>query len=77
MTKKAKIIRPFIVTKDPLIQGLFEKFNKRSDLGITKYKVTMVQATKPIPKWIEDAQEELWDGIVYLEKIKSLLTKLN
>jgi hypothetical protein len=37
----------------------------------------MVQATKPLHKWIDDTQEELWDAIVYLEKIKSLLTKLN
>ena len=77
MTKKPKIVRPFVVTKDPLIQGLFQKFSKRSDDGITNYKVTMVQATKPLPKWIDDAQEELWDAIVYLEKIKSILTKLN
>ena len=61
MNKKPKIIRPFIVTKD----------------GIKKYNVTMLQAKKPIEKWIEDAQEEAWDQIVYLEKIKSLLTKLN
>lgn len=77
MSKKTKIVRPFVVTKDPMIQDLLRKFSKRSDEGISNYKVTMVQATKPISKWIEDAQEELWDGIVYLEKIKSLLTKLN
>lgn len=77
MADKPKIVRPFIMTKDPMIQELLQKFSKRSDEGILNYRVTMVQATKPLHKWIDDTQEELWDAIVYLEKIKSLLTKLN
>ena len=76
MNKKSKIIRPFVITKDPMVQDLLRKFSKRSDKGISEYKVTMQQATKPITQWIDDAQEELWDGIIYLEKIKSLLTKV-
>ena len=35
----------------------------------------MLEAAKPIEKWIEDAQEESWDNIVYLEKIKIELQK--
>lgn len=77
MADKTKVIRPFIMTKDPMIQKLLKKFSKRSDEGISNYKVTMQQATKPTPAWIEDTQEELWDAIVYLEKLKSILTKLN
>ena len=50
--KKLKIIRPFIVTKDPMVQNLLHKFAKRSEDGIKKYNVTMVQAKKPIEKWI-------------------------
>ena len=65
------------MTKDPMIQKLLKKFSKRSDEGISNYKVTMQQATKPTHAWIEDTQEELWDAIVYLEKLKSILTKLN
>jgi|TARA_Y100001937_G_scaffold127317_1_gene199202 hypothetical protein len=77
VSKKPKIIRPFIVTKDPMVQSLLHKFAKRSEDGILKYKKTMAQANKPIEKWIEDAQEEAWDQIVYLEKLKSLLTKVH
>ena len=44
MNKKPKIIRPFIVTKDPMVQNLLHKFAKRSEDGIKKYNVTMVQA---------------------------------
>ena len=35
----------------------------------------MLQATKSIAQWIDDAQEESWDKIVYLEKIKIELQK--
>ena len=38
MNKKPKIIRPFIVTKDPMVQNLLHKFAKRSEDGIKKYK---------------------------------------
>ena len=48
MSKKPKIIRPFIVTKDPMVQSLLHKFAKRSEDGILKYKKTMAQANKPI-----------------------------
>ena len=33
----------------------------------------MNDAYKPLDKWIVDAQEEAWDFIVYLEKIKTLI----
>ena len=74
MTNK-KIIRPFVLTKDPLVQRILERFAKRSENGIKKYGRTMVDATKSIDEWIDDAQEESWDKIVYLEKIKIELQK--
>ena len=84
MSKKDKIIRPFVITKDPMIQDLLRKFSERSDKGISDYKVTMLKASKPLNNWITDIQEELWDSIVYLEKTKyeikqliETLTKLN
>ena len=54
---------------------ILERFAKRSENGIKKYGRTMVDATKSIDEWIDDAQEESWDKIVYLEKIKIELQK--
>jgi hypothetical protein len=31
MADKPKIVRPFLITKDPMIQELLQKFSKRSD----------------------------------------------
>jgi len=75
MSNSKKIIRPFVLTKDPLVQRILERFAKRSENGIKKYGKTMVDATKSIDEWIDDAQEESWDKIVYLEKIKIELQK--
>ena len=75
MLNSKKIIRPFVLTKDPLVQRILERFAKRSENGIKKYGKTMVDATKSIDEWIDDAQEESWDKIVYLEKIKIELQK--
>ena len=75
MSDFKKIIRPFVLTKDPLVQVILERFAKRSENGIKKYGKTMLQATKSRIKWINDVQEESWDTIVYLEKLKTELKK--
>ena len=75
MSDFKKIIRPFVLTKDPLVQVILERFAKRSENGIKKYGKTMLQATKSRIKWINDVQEESWDTIVYLEKLKTELQK--
>ena len=75
MSNFKKIIRPFVLTQDPLVQVILERFAKRSENGIKKYCKTMLQATKSRIQWINDVQEESWDTIVYLEKLKTELQK--
>ncbi len=55
---------------DPLVDKVCEKMKRRAAEGILKYGDTMRTANKPFLQWIEDAQEEAMDFIVYLEKIK-------
>ena len=74
-TRKMNKIHKLVFTRDTLVQGILKRFAKRSDDGIKKYGKTMLQATKSIAQWIDDAQEESWDKIVYLEKIKIELQK--
>jgi hypothetical protein len=72
-----KIIRPFVATKDPMVRDILQRMSDRSDEGLTKYKVDMEMAKKPFSKWIDDVQEEAWDMIVYLEKVRRVLKKAN
>jgi len=75
MSNFKRIIRPFVLTKDPLVQVILERFAKRSESGIKKFKRTVLEATKSVDQWINEAQEESWDTIVYLEKLKTELKK--
>jgi hypothetical protein len=75
MSNFKRIIRPFVLTKDPLVQVILERFAKRSESGIKKFKRTVLEATKSVDQWINEAQEESWDTIVYLEKLKTELRK--
>ena len=61
------------MTKDKMIKKILQRMSKRADDGIKKYGSTMLHSRKSFVAWIDDAQEELWDAIVYLEKLKTLM----
>jgi len=61
------------MTKDKMIKKIMQRMSKRADDGIKKYGSTMLHSRKSFVAWIDDAQEELWDAIVYLEKLKTLM----
>ena len=61
------------MTKDKMIKKIMQRMSKRADDGIKKYGSTMLHSKKSFVAWIDDAQEELWDAIVYLEKLRTLM----
>ena len=58
---------------DPIVEKVLTKFSKRSELGITKYGTTLQDNNAELWEWINHAQEEAMDMVLYLEKIKSLI----
>jgi hypothetical protein len=60
-------------TKDKLVQSVIDRIAKRSDAGIKKFGCTMLESKKPTIAWIDEAQQELSDAIIYLEKFKHIL----
>ena len=69
---------PFIemadaTVKDSIVASVIEKFKSRSAVGIAKYGTTLDRTDLGILDWIQHAQEELMDGILYLEKLKKSL----
>ena len=63
------------MTKDKLIANIMQRMALRSENGIKKFGLTMNETKKPTVAWIDDAQEELWDAIVYLEKGIDIMRK--
>ena len=59
--------------KDSIVASVIESFKSRSAVGITKYGTTLDRTDLGILDWIQHAQEELMDGILYLEKLKKTL----
>lgn len=58
--------------KDSVVQSVINKFKQRSEVGIKKYNTTLDREDLTRQDWIEHAQEEAMDLILYLEKIKRL-----
>ena len=55
---------------DSVVDTILNKFVDRAEMGFVKYSNTLDR--KDISKlgWINHAQEELMDGILYLERLK-------
>jgi len=58
---------------DSIVQSVMNKFHTRAEMGYKKYNNTLDRNDFTVIQWIENAQEELMDGILYLEKLKKTL----
>jgi hypothetical protein len=56
---------------DSIVKAVIEKFLQRSELGQQKYGTTLDRNDLTTLQWIQHAQDELMDGILYLEKLKT------
>lgn len=55
---------------DSIVQAVIAKFLARAAMGKAKYGTTLDRTDLKTLDWIQHAQEELMDGILYLEKLK-------
>jgi hypothetical protein len=58
------------VSRDPIVNSVIDLFEARSEQGMTRYGTSMAGNMKTTLEWIADAQEELMDAILYLERLK-------
>ena len=55
---------------DSVVTSVLHKFTDRAVFGKKKYGTDLDRKDLSTHQWIEHAQEELMDGILYLEKLK-------
>jgi len=55
---------------DSIVKTVISKFIKRSEMGKKKYGTDLDRKDLEVLDWIEHAQEEHMDAILYLEKLK-------
>jgi hypothetical protein len=58
---------------DSVVSSVVSAFQKRAEIGQIKYGKTLDRNDLTFLQWIQHAQEELMDGILYLEKIKQTM----
>lgn len=55
---------------DSVVTSVIEKFKHRADVGLKKYGTTLDRTDLSASDWAQHLQEELMDGILYLERLK-------
>lgn len=55
---------------DSIVTSVLCKFVDRAKFGQNKYGTNLDRTDLSTKDWIQHAQEELMDGILYLEKLK-------
>lgn len=62
------------VKLDSIVSSVISKFRQRADFGKKKYGTDLDRDDLSILEWINHAQEEHMDAILYLEKLKKEIT---
>lgn len=56
--------------QDSIVRSVVDKFISRSNFGMKKYGTNLDRNDLNVLDWIQHAQEEHMDAILYLEKLK-------
>jgi GR25 family glycosyltransferase involved in LPS biosynthesis len=74
-TKEISSTKEVSYTADSVVNTVIESFIQRSNLGLQKYGTTLDREDLKVLDWIQHAQEEHMDAILYLEKLKREVIK--
>lgn len=58
------------IKKDSIVESVINQFKERSEAGIKKYNTTLDRTDLNTLDWINHAQQEAMDFVLYLEKLK-------
>ena len=56
--------------KDSIVESVIQQFKQRSKVGKVKYGITLDRTDLTRLEWLNHAQQEAMDMILYLEKLK-------
>ena len=59
-----------IQIKDKNVLNVMARFKERSEVGMKKYKTTLERTDLTTLEWLQHAQEEAMDFVLYLERLK-------
>lgn len=59
---------------DSIVTAIIQRFQQRAEFGKAKYGVDLDRTDLSVLDWIRHAQEEHMDAILYLEKLRKVLS---
>jgi hypothetical protein len=59
---------------DSVVTSIINQFTSRAQMGKAKYGVDLDRTDLTLLEWIEHAKQEHMDAILYLEKIKQIVS---
>lgn len=59
-----------VMTPDEIVRSVLKRFNARSWIGIEKYSTTLERSDLNTLEWLQHAQDEAMDFVLYLERLK-------
>lgn len=62
--------------RDPVVLNVVDKFVQRSDVGFAKYGKTMRDDPSDLFEWLNHLQEEMMDGVLYIQRTKEEISSL-
>ena len=63
-----------VVQLDSVVSSIINQFTTRALMGKAKYGVDLDRTDLTLLEWIEHAKQEHMDAILYLEKIKQIVS---
>ena len=60
---------------DSIVTSVIQRFTERAEMGKKKYGTDLDRTDLSVLEWIQHAQEEHMNAILYLEKLKKEHTK--
>lgn len=62
-----------ILKTDSVVDSIIDQFVERASMGKTKYNTDLDREDLSVVEWIEHAQQEHMDAILYLQKLKTII----
>lgn len=63
-----------VIKTDSIVDSIIDEFIDRSRVGKRKYKTDLDRTDLSLEQWLTHAIEEHMDAILYLQKIKSVIS---
>jgi hypothetical protein len=70
VVKDARVLEFPKLTGDSIVNNVVESFIERSNVGFAKYGTNLDRKDLSALEWINHAQQEAMDFVLYLEKLK-------